>query len=130
MESKVKCMRPGCGKEYTEGENTETSCHYHPGKPIFHDIKKGWTCCNKIVYEWDEFTKLVGCEVGRHSDVKQDAGFFKSSAVENAQKGIDKAEKVQIKSIDEHEKEVKRLEDEKKKLEAEKPKEVIVRIHC
>jgi disease resistance protein len=131
METKLKCMRPGCGKDYTETENNDKACYFHPGKPIFHDIKKGWTCCNKIVYDWDEFTKLVGCEISNHTNVKQDAGFFKSSTVDNAQKGIERseqAEQVKIKSIDEHEKEVKRLEEEKKKLEADKPKEILVNL--
>jgi disease resistance protein len=127
METKLKCMRPGCGKEYFEKDNTDTTCNYHPGKPIFHDVKKGWTCCNKLVYDWDEFTKLTGCEVARHTDIKQEAEFFKSSTVDNAQKGIDKVEKAPIKSINEYEKEVKKLEEEKKKLEADKPKEIIVK---
>ena len=50
--SEKKCFRPGCGKKYTDENNTETSCNFHDGKPIFHDIKKGWTCCNKLVYDW------------------------------------------------------------------------------
>lgn len=48
-----KCKRHGCRQQYQDSENTDTSCNYHPGKPIFHDTKKGWTCCNKIVYDWD-----------------------------------------------------------------------------
>jgi disease resistance protein len=127
METKLKCMRAGCQQEYIEADNNDTACHYHPGKPIFHDIKKGWTCCNKIVYEWEEFEKLVGCEVASHTNVKQEQEFFKSSTVQNAQKGLDKAEQVKVKSIDDHEKEVKKIEEEKKKLEAEKPKEISVR---
>ena len=126
MENKIKCMRPGCGKHYIEAENNDTACKYHPGKPIFHDIKKGWTCCNKIVYDWDEFTKLEGCEVSSHSNVKQEAEFFKSQTVSNAQKGIDNSQQVKVKSIDEHEKEQKAKEEEKKKLEQDKPKEIIV----
>ena len=68
---KKKCVRKGCMKKYTEDENTEGACSYHPGKPIFHDLKKGWTCCNKIVYDWDEFQKLPGCESGKHTDTKE-----------------------------------------------------------
>ncbi len=127
MENKIKCMRPGCGKHYIEIDNNETACRYHTGKPIFHDIKKGWTCCNKIVYDWDEFTKLEGCEVGSHSNIKQDAEFFKSQTVTNAEKGIiNNPEPVKIKSIDDHEKEQRAKEEEKKKLEQDKPKEIIV----
>jgi hypothetical protein len=46
MEALKKCKRPGCLKKYKESENKENSCHHHPGKPIFHDLKKGWDCCN------------------------------------------------------------------------------------
>ena len=131
-------MKPGCGKKYTEEANTDTSCNFHDGKPIFHDVKKGWTCCNKLVYDWDEFTALVGCKSGAHSNVKSQEAqqFFKSSTVENAQKGIDNNPNkpivqsmptpVATKSIDEYEKEQKIKEDEKKKAEAEKPKVLIV----
>lgn len=38
-----------------ESENGPEACNYHSGKPLFHDLKKGWTCCNMIVYDWDEF---------------------------------------------------------------------------
>lgn len=44
MQAPLKCKRNGCKKAYEE--NNPTACHYHPGKPIFHDLKKGWTCCN------------------------------------------------------------------------------------
>lgn len=133
-----KCMRPGCGKKYFEAENNETSCNFHDGKPIFHDVKKGWTCCNKLVYDWDEFSKLVGCKQGKHSDVKQEAQFFKSNTVSNAQAGIEKANKangninnpqpVVTKTIEEHEREQKLKEEERKKLESEKPKVLVVLI--
>lgn len=134
-----KCLRPGCGKKYQEESNTEESCHFHDGKPIFHDIKKGWTCCNKLVYDWDEFTKLVGCKTGKHSDVKQESEFFKSNTVSKAQAGIDKSNvggnnnnnnnlkvAAPIKTIEEHEKEQKIKEEAKKKAEEEKPKVLVV----
>lgn len=124
-------MRPGCAKDYTESENSETSCSYHNGKPMFHDVKKGWTCCNQVVYDWDEFTKLKGCQVGSHTDIKQENEFFKSSAVSNAQKGIDKEDtpQVKVRDIGEYEKEQKRIVEEKKKKEEEKPKEVLVSVY-
>ncbi len=88
---KKRCKRHGCLKHYKEDENSETSCLYHPGQPIFHDLKKGWTCCNKIVYDWDEFQKLPTCAVGRHTDNKDEAqGFFKSNTVSNADKALKK----------------------------------------
>ena len=50
------CKNPGCNKKYLESENTEFACQHHKnGKPIFHDTKKGWTCCKVVVYDWDEF---------------------------------------------------------------------------
>lgn len=130
-----KCLRPGCGKKYFEESNSETSCNFHDGKPIFHDVKKGWTCCNKIVYDWDEFTKIVGCQSGKHCDVKQEAQFFKSNTVSNAQAGIEKSNtnggkinpiQTPTKSIEEHEREQKAKEEAKKKLEEKKPKTLVV----
>ena len=79
MDQLKKCRRLGCGKEYYEKDNVEGSCHYHDGKPMFHDTKKGWTCCNQVAYDWDEFQKLQPCKVGKHSDVPPEKiEFFKS----------------------------------------------------
>jgi disease resistance protein len=69
-EVRKKCKRAGCKKYYYDSTNTQTSCKFHPGKPIFHDIKKGWDCCGKIAYDWEEFEKIEGCCVGMCSDVK------------------------------------------------------------
>ena len=72
------CLNPGCGKKFDINVNNEGDCFYHPGKPIFHDIKKGWTCCNQISYDWDEFQKIQGCLAGKHSIEKKDVNFFRS----------------------------------------------------
>ena len=61
MEQKRKCKRPGCKEYFEDSGNTGTSCKFHSGKPIFHDVKKGWDCCGKIVYDWEEFEKIKGC---------------------------------------------------------------------
>ncbi len=129
----IKCLRPGCGKKYFEECNTDTSCYFHDGKPIFHDVKKGWTCCNKTVYDWDEFTKLAGCKNGKHCPIKQEAQFFKSNTVSNAQAGIERVvvnNNVPItaptKSIEDYEKEQKAKEEAKIKAEEEKPKILVV----
>ena len=54
-------------KEYDESENSEEACNYHVGEPVFHDLKKYWTCCsNKSVLDWDEFMKLPTCATGKH----------------------------------------------------------------
>lgn len=71
MSDLKKCKRNGCRQQYEDSTNNDTSCSYHPGKPIFHDTKKGWTCCQKIVYDWDEFEKIKGCAVGSHTDIKE-----------------------------------------------------------
>ena len=92
MEEELRCKRPGCGKKYKESENTSTSCRFHNGKPIFHDIKKGWDCWNKIVYDWDEFSKIEGCWVGKHTDEKGDFEFWKSKTVINAENALVKEE--------------------------------------
>ena len=64
------CKRMGCGMKFKECDNTETSCRYHKGKPIFHERSKGWSCCasgKKAVYDFDEFLKIPPCEIGKHS---------------------------------------------------------------
>ena len=73
---------------YEDKENDGTACKFHPGKPIFHDIKKGWDCCSKVAYDWDGFQKIEGCTIGPHSDQKEETGFWKSSTVQNAATGI------------------------------------------
>jgi len=121
------CRNPGCKKKYTESENNDQACHYHSGKPIFHDLKKGWTCCNRIAYDWDEFEKLDTCATGRHIDVDpfsthtgQDQ-FFKSNTVANAQAGIEKEEARKVKTIEDYNKEQE--EKQRKKLEEEAARE-------
>ena len=84
MEEEKKWRRPGWGLKYKESENTVTSCKFHNGKPIFHDIKKGWACWNSVWYDWDEFENIKGCCVGKHSDEKIENDFWKSNTVENA----------------------------------------------
>ena len=64
------------------------SCRFHSGKPIFHDLKKGWSCCNAAAYEWSEFEKLEGCCIGPHSDEKTETEFWQSSTVAHATNGI------------------------------------------
>jgi disease resistance protein len=43
-----KCTNKGCMKEYDPNDESalsEEACNFHPGNPIFHDLKKYWTCC-------------------------------------------------------------------------------------
>ena len=60
------CRNKGCGEKFTEAENRDDACAYHPGPPIFHERKKGWSCCDRICYDFDEFMRIPPCTWGRH----------------------------------------------------------------
>ena len=125
-EQKKKCTHLGCNQFYYEKDNVEGCCHYHDGKPMFHDLKKGWTCCNQLAYDWDEFQKLKPCKVGKHTDIPPSKiEFFKSDTVANAQRAIEKTEQKKIMNINEYNEIEKKKEEEKKKENEDKPKEII-----
>ena len=115
MEPVKKCMRPGCNQTYRDSENTDKSCKFHSGKVVFHDIKKGWACCDQYAYDWDDFSKLPGCSVGKHSDDKKAVEFQKSALVAAAQIAVDKEEKAKVKSPEDYNKEM----EEKKRRDEE-----------
>lgn len=120
------CKRYGCRKKYTEAENIENCCKHHPGKPMFHDRVKGWNCCDKKAYDWDEFEKIEGCQTAKHTDVKEElktgeSMFVKSTTVQNANIALKKMpEPVKVRSIDDFNK-----EQAAKKIAAEKAAPVI-----
>ena len=60
------CRNKGCGEKFTEAENRDDACAYHPGPPIFHERKKGWSCCDRMCYDFDEFMRIPPCTRGRH----------------------------------------------------------------
>ncbi|KFZ68463.1 Cysteine and histidine-rich domain-containing protein 1, partial [Podiceps cristatus] len=64
------CYNRGCGQRFDPEHNTEDSCLYHPGIPIFHDALKGWSCCKKRTTDFSEFLSLKGCTKGFHSKEK------------------------------------------------------------
>jgi hypothetical protein len=67
VEKRFKCGNVGCTKEFTEKENSDTACQFHPGNPKFHEGNKGYDCCwKKRVISFDEFLNLPGCSIGRH----------------------------------------------------------------
>ena len=70
------CRNVGCGVKFTEAENTDTSCAFHPGPPIFHERKKGWACCDQTRWDFDEFLKIPTCTVGRHCANPGNGGGF------------------------------------------------------
>ncbi|KAJ2518800.1 hypothetical protein H4217_003088 [Coemansia sp. RSA 1939] len=61
------CTRSGCGREFDEAANDAMACQYHPGKPVFHEGLKGWSCCKPRVHSFDEFMEIQGCQLGPHS---------------------------------------------------------------
>lgn len=61
-----KCKNNGCHKDYNPNDNHEQACSYHPGAPIFHDLKKSWSCCKTVTYDFDDFMKLPTCATGPH----------------------------------------------------------------
>ncbi|KAM0338943.1 hypothetical protein ACHAPU_011139 [Fusarium lateritium] len=63
-----KCVRPGCGKEFTDPDE---KCEYHPGPPIFHEGQKGWKCCKPRVLTFDEFMDITPCTTGTHSTTEK-----------------------------------------------------------
>ena len=72
---KFICANKGCKiRAFTDEENGPEACNFHNGEPIFHDLKKYWSCCNpkgeggknRIGYDWDEFMQLDTCQVGPH----------------------------------------------------------------
>ncbi|KAI9100679.1 HSP20-like chaperone [Phlyctochytrium arcticum] len=67
------CTNKGCGKEYDEKANNDTACEFHAGAPVFHEGLKSWSCCTKKVVDFDEFLKIPGCTIGRHTDVASEA---------------------------------------------------------
>ncbi|KAJ2161914.1 hypothetical protein GGF46_001105 [Coemansia sp. RSA 552] len=61
------CTRNGCGQSFEEAGNDPLACQYHPGKPEFHEGRKGWTCCKPRVHSFDDFLEIGGCKLGLHS---------------------------------------------------------------
>ena len=75
------CRNVGCGEKFTEAENDDAACAFHPGPPIFHERKKGWACCNQTRWDFDEFLKIPTCAVGRHcANPANGGGFAKTRA--------------------------------------------------
>ncbi|KAK7106933.1 cysteine and histidine-rich domain-containing protein 1-like [Littorina saxatilis] len=66
----LQCYNKGCGIKFDPEQNTDTSCQYHPGQPVFHDALKGWSCCKKRSTDFTEFLNFKGCTTGSHSNVK------------------------------------------------------------
>jgi len=60
------CGNHGCRRKYNVNDTSdEFVCNYHSNAPLFHDGKKGYTCCNVHVYDFDDFMKIPTCAVGK-----------------------------------------------------------------
>ena len=100
----VPCSHSPFAFRYKPEENVEGCCRHHVGPPIFHDVKKGWTCCEKYVfqtqfhfrrvYDWNDFYKIEGCCVGKHNPNQPEVMHAPSPTIEklkqmeSAQTGI------------------------------------------
>ncbi|KAJ1883435.1 hypothetical protein H4R99_000743 [Coemansia sp. RSA 1722] len=64
----AKCKRNGCSAVYVSDDESrrDGQCQFHPGKALFHEGNKGWTCCKPRATEFDEFLRIKGCKTGRH----------------------------------------------------------------
>ena len=103
-DGKVRCRNYGCNKFFSEDENADDACRHHVKPPLFHDTKKGWLCCEQRVYDFDDFQKIQGCTVGRHSTLDPKLAFAASPTVANAQNAIDNQQPA-LKSIADYNKE-------------------------
>jgi hypothetical protein len=55
-DGKYYCANPGCKSiSFKLEDNGENACNHHAGAAIFHDLKKSWSCCKKVTYDWDDF---------------------------------------------------------------------------
>ena len=80
LDTEQTCKNPGCGRKFRERDNADDACEHHSGAPIFHETKKGWSCCGKLVYDFDDFLKLAPCARGRHDADAKPIQFQSSSA--------------------------------------------------
>ncbi|KAK0537320.1 hypothetical protein OC842_001690 [Tilletia horrida] len=68
------CTRRGCGVDF-DASTKASSCTYHPGRPVFRDQRKSWSCCedtNKPVLDFEDFVLIKGCaQADEHTDEKQ-----------------------------------------------------------
>lgn len=77
--AKQVCRNKGCGNKFTEATNGDEACLYHPGPPIFHERQKGWSCCNKVCYDFDEFMNIPPCTRGRHNANPEEQAYAKKA---------------------------------------------------
>ncbi|CAD6890151.1 unnamed protein product [Tilletia controversa] len=68
------CARRGCGFDF-DASNRASDCHFHPGRPVFRDQQKSWSCCqdtNRPVLDFEDFVAIRGCaHAPEHTEDKQ-----------------------------------------------------------
>ena len=143
LETDSTCSNNGCKQKYHSHLNTPESCVHHPGKPIFHDLKKGWACCNIIVYDWEEFQKIKGCKTGPHlpkttslPGTSNQSEFEKSVTVSRAENSINNYPEnsnqtvIKVKNIEDFNKEQEALAALKKVEVADKKVVILPNGNC
>eukprot|EP00124_Ichthyophonus_hoferi_P000992 Ihof_evm4s44 gene=Ihof_evmTU4s44 len=65
-----------CKSEFTERNNPPNGCKFHPGVPLFHEGAKGWSCCRRTVWDFDDFLTLEPCTSGSHTDIPCEKGDY------------------------------------------------------
>jgi len=60
------CQHRSCDYRYVDETSRDAPCIYHPGAPLFHEGSKGYTCCVKMVAEFEQFLAMPGCKTGKH----------------------------------------------------------------
>uniref|UniRef100_H2ZDK3 CS domain-containing protein n=1 Tax=Ciona savignyi TaxID=51511 RepID=H2ZDK3_CIOSA len=62
----TKCRNGGCDEVYANAPCDEHECTHHPGKPVFHDGMKYWSCCQRKTSDFTAFLSQEGCSKGKH----------------------------------------------------------------
>ncbi|KAJ2761627.1 hypothetical protein IWQ57_005997, partial [Coemansia nantahalensis] len=62
------CKRNGCSAAYESDAASRgpEQCVFHPGRAVFHEGTKGWTCCKPRATDFDEFMRIAGCARAAH----------------------------------------------------------------
>jgi cysteine and histidine-rich domain-containing protein len=68
----TSCKRGGCNFTYESPASDASLCVHHPGKPVFHEGYKFWSCCQKKTSDFSAFLSQVGCETGKHKWIQED----------------------------------------------------------
>uniref|UniRef100_A0ACD5Z5Z3 Uncharacterized protein n=1 Tax=Avena sativa TaxID=4498 RepID=A0ACD5Z5Z3_AVESA len=94
-----RCQRIGCDAVFTDDDNPDGSCHYHPNAPMFHDGMKEWSCCKQRSHDFSLFLAIPGCATGKHTTEKpvtkavslntQKAALPKAAPIQSSKQGVE-----------------------------------------